>query len=114
MDASRELNRRRSSSLRPSSSRPSSWAQRSPNPRRPRPRLRQAVRDARRLLGTAIAGEHGSYWLDRAQVDVDLDELVRLLATVKTCQRETARALMESALRLFHGEPLAGADYAWS
>jgi DNA-binding SARP family transcriptional activator len=84
------------------------------DPRRTRPRLRQAVRDARRLLGTAIAGEHGSYWLDRAQADVDLDELVRLLATVKTCQREKARALMESALRLFHGEPLAGADYAWS
>src|SRR5205807_6976647 len=45
------------------------------DPRLTRPRLRQAVRDARRLLGDAIAGEHECYWLERAAVDVDLDEL---------------------------------------
>jgi DNA-binding SARP family transcriptional activator len=86
----------------------------SADPRLTRPRLRQAVRDARRLLGTAIAGEHECYWLDRAHADVDLDELERLLAAVNTAEPEHAEALMESALRLFRGDPLAGADYAWS
>ncbi len=84
------------------------------DPRRARPRLRQAVRDARRLLGTAIAGEHESYWLDRAHADVDLDELERLLAAAKTAELKRAEALMERALQLFKGEPLADADYAWS
>jgi DNA-binding SARP family transcriptional activator len=84
------------------------------DPSRTRPRLRQAVRDARRLLGSAIAGEHESYWLDRAHADVDLDELERLLAAANTTEPGDAQALIENALRLFHGEPLAGADYAWS
>jgi two-component SAPR family response regulator len=84
------------------------------DPRRTRPRLRQAVRDARRLLGTAIAGEHECYWLDRAHADVDLDELERLLAAAKAAELERAQALMERALQLFRGEPLADADYAWS
>jgi DNA-binding SARP family transcriptional activator len=84
------------------------------DPRRTRPRLRQAVRDARRLLGTAIAGEHESYWLDRAHADVDLDELERLLAAANTAELGDAQALIEKALGLLRGEPLAGADYAWS
>jgi DNA-binding SARP family transcriptional activator len=84
------------------------------DPRRTRPRLRQAVRDARRLLGSAIAGEHESYWLERAHADVDLDELERLLAAANTAEPEDVQELMEGALRLFRGDPLAGADYAWS
>jgi DNA-binding SARP family transcriptional activator len=84
------------------------------DPRRTRPRLRQAVRDARRLLGSAIAGEHESYWLDRANADVDLDEVERLLAAANTAEPEEAQQLMEGALGLFRGDPLAGADYAWS
>jgi DNA-binding SARP family transcriptional activator len=84
------------------------------DPRRTRPRLRQAVRDARRLLGDAITGEGEQYWLNRAQVDVDLDELERLLAAMNTAEAEHAQALLETPLRLFRGEPLAGSDYAWS
>ena len=83
------------------------------DPRRTRPRLRQAVHDARRLLGDAIAGEGEQYWLDRVQVDVDLDELERLLADART-EPEPAPTLLEHALRSFSGEPLAGSDYAWS
>jgi DNA-binding SARP family transcriptional activator len=83
------------------------------DPRRTRLRLRQAVRDARRLLGDAIAAEGEQYWLDRAQVDVDLDELERLLTTAGT-ESERAPALLEVALGLFGGEPLVGSDYAWS
>src|SRR5205814_2102279 len=69
------------------------------DPRLTRPRLRQAVRDARRLLGTAIVGENECYWLDRATVDVDLDELERLLAEARTAELEYAHALSERALR---------------
>jgi DNA-binding SARP family transcriptional activator len=84
------------------------------DPRRTRPRLRQAVRDARRLLGDAIAGEHECYWLDRAQVHVDVDEVDRLLAAANTAEPADAEALMEEALGLFRGEPLADSDFAWS
>jgi DNA-binding SARP family transcriptional activator len=84
------------------------------DPRRTRPRLRQAVRDARRLLGTAIAGEHECYWLDRADADVDIDDLEQLLAAANTAPPENADALLNRALALFAGEPLAGADYSWS
>jgi two-component SAPR family response regulator len=72
------------------------------------------VRDPRWLLGTAIAGEHESYWLDRAAADVDVDELERLLLAANAAVPGHAQALIEDALRLFRGEPLAGADYAWS
>jgi two-component SAPR family response regulator len=84
------------------------------DPRRTRPRLRQAVRDARRLLGDAIAGEHERYWVDREQADVDLDEVEGLLAAADRAAPGDAQALMENALGLFRGEPFAGADYAWS
>jgi two-component SAPR family response regulator len=84
------------------------------DPRRTRPRLRQAVRDARRLLGDAVAGEHECYWLDRAYADVDVDEVERLLMAAKAADPEHVPILMESALRLFRGEPLAGSDYTWS
>jgi hypothetical protein len=84
------------------------------DPRRTRPRLRQAVRDARRLLGEAIAGEGEQYWLARTGVDVDLDELEQLLAEASTVEPERIPILIERALRLFRGEPLAGSDYAWS
>ena len=84
------------------------------DPRRTRPRLRQAVRDARRLLGNTIAGENEQYSLDRTQVDVDVDEFERLLAAASTAEPEHAQVLRERALHLFRGEPLAGADYAWS
>jgi DNA-binding SARP family transcriptional activator len=84
------------------------------DPRLTRPRLRQAVRDARRLLGSAIAGEHERYWLDRAGADVDVDDLERLLTAAKIAEPEDAEALLEGALGLFSGEPLAGSDYAWS
>ena len=84
------------------------------DPLRTRPRLRQAVRDARRLLGSAIASENECYWLDRARADVDLDELERLLASAETADGVDTDVLAQRALRLFRGEPLAGADYAWS
>jgi DNA-binding SARP family transcriptional activator len=84
------------------------------DPKRSRHRLYQAVRDARRLLGDAVASERDRYWLDRTYADVDVDELERLLARAKAAEPEHAQALIDSALRLFRGDPLAGSDYAWS
>jgi DNA-binding SARP family transcriptional activator len=84
------------------------------DPKRSRQRLYQAVRDARRLLGDAVASERDRYWLDRTYADVDVDELERLLARAKTAEPEHEQALIDSALRLFRGDPLAGSDYAWS
>lgn len=85
------------------------------DPRRTRPRLRQAVRDARRLLGAAIASERDGYWLDRAELDVDRDELERLLSAARVTEnQQVEQRLLEQALELFASEPLAGSDYAWA
>jgi DNA-binding SARP family transcriptional activator len=85
------------------------------DPRRTRPRLRQAVRDARRLLGTAIASDRARYWLDRDAVDIDLDGLERLLANAGAAtDAELAQRLLEQAVALFTDEPLAGSDYPWA
>lgn len=85
------------------------------DPRRTRPRLRQAVHDARRLLGAAIVGDRDWYSLDRSELDVDLDELERLLAAVRATENEQVeQRLLEEALELFGNEPLAGSDYGWA
>ena len=84
------------------------------DPKRTRLRLHQAVRDARRLLGDAVTSERDHYSLNRAAVDVDVDELERLLAQANTAQGEQTKELLETALRLFRGEPLSGSDYAWN
>lgn len=85
------------------------------DPKRSRQRLYQAVRDARRLLGDAVASERDRYWLDRSQVRLDVDDLDELLEEARRAGRDGhSRELLESALNLFRAEPLAGCDYAWS
>lgn len=84
------------------------------DPKRTRLRLHQAARDARRLLGGAVTSERDHYSLDRAAVDVDVDELKRLLTEADAAEAEQAKELLEASLRLFRGEPLSGSDYAWS
>jgi DNA-binding SARP family transcriptional activator len=84
------------------------------DPKRTRLRLHQAVRDARRLLGGAVTSERDHYSLNRAAVDVDIDELERLLAQANRVEGAQAKKLLETSLRLFRGEPLSGSDYAWS
>jgi two-component SAPR family response regulator len=85
------------------------------DPSRTRTRLHQAVRDARRLLGSAIASERDRYWLDREAVDIDLDRLERLLAEARAAKDDNAgQTLLEQALALFTDEPLAGSDYPWA
>jgi DNA-binding SARP family transcriptional activator len=85
------------------------------DPSRTRTRLHQSVRDARRLLGSAIASERDRYWLDRDAVDIDLDLLERLLAEVRAAKDDNVgERLREQALALFTDEPLAGSDYTWA
>jgi DNA-binding SARP family transcriptional activator len=85
------------------------------DPKRSRHRLYQAVRDARRLLGDAVASDRDRYWLDRACVRVDVDELSELLdAAGQTNDEARRKRLLENGLALFRAEPLAGCDYAWS
>jgi DNA-binding SARP family transcriptional activator len=85
------------------------------DPKRSRHRLYQAVRDARRLLGDAVASERDRYWLDREQVRVDVDELDALIEEAKRAHWDgRTNELLERALVLFRGEPLAGCDYIWS
>jgi two-component SAPR family response regulator len=93
------------------------------DPKRSRQRLYQAVRDARRLLGAAVASERDRYWLDRDHVRIDVDELEEMLeerrAAGSNGQHPAARdegrkELLEKALDLFRAEPLAGSDYVWA
>jgi DNA-binding SARP family transcriptional activator len=85
------------------------------DPKRSRHRLYQAVRDARRLIGDAVASERDRYWLDRGHVRVDADQLEDLLEKARSASRgQDSEEPLEKALSLFRGEPLAGCDYAWS
>jgi DNA-binding SARP family transcriptional activator len=85
------------------------------DPKRSRHRLYQAVRDARRLLGEAVASERDRYWLNRDEVRVDVDELEELLNEAREARHDERRLeRLEKALNLFRAEPLAGCDYRWS
>jgi DNA-binding SARP family transcriptional activator len=84
------------------------------NPRTTEQRFWQATREARRLLHGAITRDSGRYQLDRQQLDIDADQLERLLADAERAADETAKhAFLEQAVLLFRGEPLQGTDYAW-
>lgn len=84
------------------------------DPRRSRHRLYQAVRDARRLLGEAVASERDRYWLDRSQVCVDIDDFERLVSEADRRTSSDRERLLESAATLIRSEPLAGCDYIWA
>jgi two-component SAPR family response regulator len=84
------------------------------DPKRSRHRLYQAARDARRLLGDAVASERDRYWLDRGLVRVDVDDLDELLDRAREVGRGgRQRELIQRALMLFRAEPLAGSDFPW-
>ncbi|MGH3050766.1 MAG: AfsR/SARP family transcriptional regulator, partial [Gaiellaceae bacterium] len=85
------------------------------NPTRSEQRFWQASKEARKLLDDGIVRESGRYSLDRRQVDVDADQLERLLAETDACTNELAQhQLLEQALALFRGPPLEGCDYLWA
>lgn len=81
-----------------------------PEPRA-RQRLYQAAADARSGLGDAFIAEGDRYRLDREQLQIDVDELERLLRD-GDIERDGRRELaaLERALELVRGHPLAGLD----
>jgi DNA-binding SARP family transcriptional activator len=81
------------------------------DPRRSAARFYQAVSEARKLLGDAFQRDRDTYALDRDQLLIDLDELDRLAETAAEDER---LALLEGALALFRGEPLAGIEPLWA
>jgi DNA-binding SARP family transcriptional activator len=81
-----------------------------------RQRLWRAAGDARAHFGDSILlrdGEH--YRLERTAIAIDLDQLDRLRATLQQLeQADDQLPLLEQALALFQGEPLAGSDFPWA
>jgi DNA-binding SARP family transcriptional activator len=79
-----------------------------------RQRLWEWVSDARAHLGESILRENERYLLDRGAVAVDLDQFEDLLARARTGRGADRERLLEQALALVRGQPLAGTDYAWA
>ena len=79
-----------------------------------RQRLWEWVSDARAHLGESILRENERYLLDRDAVAVDLDQFEDLLARARTGRGADRERLLEQALALVRGQPLAGTDYAWA
>jgi DNA-binding SARP family transcriptional activator len=84
------------------------------DPSKTKPRLWQSAADARKVIGEAFIRDGERYQLERAQLKIDLDELERLLAGAQNADAAEEQRLLEDALDLFRGEPLAGADYPWA
>lgn len=78
------------------------------DPARTRPRFYQSVTEARKALGDAWVHQDERYWLDRAKVRIDLDDLDNLATS------DADPNSLEQALALWRGEPLEGTDYLWS
>jgi DNA-binding SARP family transcriptional activator len=79
-----------------------------------RKRLWDAVSDARAHLGECILRANERYLLDREAVAVDLDQFEELLARAHSGRGADREQLLERALALVRGQPLAGTDYAWA
>lgn len=82
------------------------------DPQRTLPRLYQSVSDARRTLGDGLTRDRERYRLDRTTIHIDIDQLDQLLAATGDAQHELQA--LETALSLWRGQPLAGADYPWA
>jgi DNA-binding SARP family transcriptional activator len=82
------------------------------DPRRSAARFYQAASEARKLVGEAFQRGRDNYSLDGVRTDVDeLDDLRH--QAVETNGVEQI-ALLERALALFRGEPLAGLGALWA
>jgi DNA-binding SARP family transcriptional activator len=74
----------------------------------------RTVSDARARLGEVILRSEERYRLDRRAVAVDLDLFEGLLAEADALEGADRRRLLEEALSLVHGQPLAGSDFSWA
>lgn len=81
-----------------------------------RGRIWQSATEAKRILGDSFQrNRNGCYQLDRGTTAIDLDELQDLLhASQSAADPDAETDLLEQALSLFRGEPLADADFAWA
>jgi DNA-binding SARP family transcriptional activator len=84
------------------------------DPRRSAGRLYQAVSEARKLLGDAFRRDRDLYALDQRQLRIDLDEFDRLRSEAAAAKGKQQRELLDRALALFRGDPLAGIDALWA
>jgi DNA-binding SARP family transcriptional activator len=81
---------------------------------RARGRIWRALSEARSQLGDVIRRSGDHYVLDRAAVVSDIDEFEAFLAQANAERGAERARLLERALALVRGEPLAGADYPWA
>lgn len=90
------------------------WADQPPD--QGRSRLWRAASDARSHFGEAIINRDGDHYrLDHREITVDLDRLDRLTSELESAKHQEGRlAVLEGALALFLGEPLAGSDFPWA
>ncbi len=79
-----------------------------------RMRVWRAVSEVRSQLGNVIVRAGEQYFLDRKAITVDLDEFDVLLAQAGGRRDVDREPLLERALALVRGQPLAGTDYAWA
>lgn len=84
------------------------------DPRRSVARFYQAVSEARKLLGDAFQRERERYTLDHDRLRIDVDEFDRLRREAEGIAGDQQRALLEQALALFRGDPLAEIDALWA
>jgi DNA-binding SARP family transcriptional activator len=78
-----------------------------------RMRLWRSASEARGQLGEVIIRSGERYQLDRQTVAIDLDRFEALLAAADG-EASDRQALLEQALALVRGQPLAGSDYPWA
>lgn len=83
-------------------------------PERARRRISRALSEARSELGDVIRRSGDAYVLDPTAVAIDIDEFDFLVAQAKAERGPTRERLLERALLLVRGQPLAGTDYPWA
>jgi DNA-binding SARP family transcriptional activator len=82
--------------------------------RKARKQLWRSISDARLHLGEVILRTDERYHLDREAIAVDLDLFEQLLVEADAERGADRAVVLEQALALVRGQPLAGADYPWA
>lgn len=77
-------------------------------------RIWRAISEVRSELGDVITRTGDHYVLNRAAVAIDIDEFDLLTAQAKAERGRSREQLLERALALVRGQPLAGTDYPWA
>ncbi len=81
---------------------------------RARQRVWRSISEVRAELGDVLARRGDRYLLDRTVVAIDIDEFDLLLAQANTESGAARGRLLERALALVRGDPLADTDYPWA